>query len=118
MASNKVEKINEDKNEIFFNKTIILGITGSIAAYKSANICSSLIKKGAKVFPIMTPNATNFINPITLSTISGNKTVVDMFENHEKVYHVSLPQSSDLILIAPASANTISKIANGICDNF
>ncbi len=99
-------------------KKILLGITGGIAAYKTAGICSRLKKKGSDVFCVLTPNAEKFINPVTLSALSGHRTVTDMFDNHEKVYHVSLPQSCDIILIAPATANTISKIANGICDNF
>jgi len=111
-------ELNNNEHELLYGKKIILGITGGIAAYKSANICSKLKKKGVDVFPVMTPNAVKFISPVTLSTLSGNKTIVDMFENHEKVYHICLPQSCDAILIAPASANTISKIANGICDNF
>lgn len=99
-------------------KKIILGVTGGIAAYKSAYICSRLVKKGAQVFPILTDNAVSFINPVTFSAISGNKAITGMFENNENIYHISLPQSADVILIAPASANTISKIACGICDNF
>lgn len=109
---------NKKVIEPLSGKKILLGITGGIAAYKAANICSILKKKGSDVYPVLTPNAEKFINPITLSVLSGNKTVTDMFDNHEKVYHISLPQSCDIILIAPASANTISKIANGICDNF
>jgi len=105
-------------SSIFKNKKIILGITGSIAAFKAASICSSLVKHGAEVFPVLTPNACRFINPITLSSISKKKAIVRQYENEEKVWHISLPQSADVILIAPASANTISKIACGICDNF
>lgn len=109
---------NSFSNEILRNKKIILGITGSIAAYKSAYICSRLVREGAEVFPVFTENAVNFITPVTLSAISGKKAILNMFENNEKISHVSLPQSADAILIAPASANTISKIACGICDNF
>ncbi|MCE5330236.1 bifunctional phosphopantothenoylcysteine decarboxylase/phosphopantothenate--cysteine ligase CoaBC [bacterium] len=111
-------ELNDLDYKILKNKTIILGVTGGIAAYKSAYICSGLVKEGAKVFPVFTDNALNFINPVTLSAISGNKVIIDMFENQEKIYHIDLAQSSDAILIAPASANTISKIACGICDNF
>jgi len=111
-------ELNNLELDILKEKKIILGITGSIAAYKAVYLCSRLKKEGAEVFPVLTPDALNFINPITLSAISGHKTITEMFENNEKVYHVSLPQSSDIIAIAPASSNTISKIACGICDNF
>ncbi|MGM0367427.1 MAG: bifunctional phosphopantothenoylcysteine decarboxylase/phosphopantothenate--cysteine ligase CoaBC [Actinomycetota bacterium] len=102
----------------FSNKNIILAVTGSIAAYKACSICSSLVKRKANVFPVMTPNATNFINPLSLSTISGNKTIIESFKNKGKAYHISLAHSADVILIAPATANTIAKIAHGIADNF
>jgi len=110
--------INRSKYDILNGKKILLGITGSIAAYKAVNLCSMLKKAGSEVYPVLTENALNFINPITLSSISNNKVIINMFENNDKIYHISLPQSSDIIVIAPASANTISKIANGICDNF
>jgi len=109
---------NKKAFEPLSGKRVILGITGGIAAYKAAGLCSKLKKKGSDIFPVLTPNAEKFINPITLNALSGNKTITDMFDNNEKVYHVVLSQSADIILIAPASANTISKIANGICDNF
>jgi len=99
-------------------KKIILGITGSIAAYKAAGICSKLVKSGADVYPVMSPNALYFINPITFSAISGKKTIVEQYINEEKIQHISLSHSVDLIIIAPATANTISKLACGICDNF
>lgn len=99
-------------------KKIILGITGSIAAYKAAGICSKLVKLGAEVYPVMSPNALYFINPITFSAISSKKTIVEQYVNEEKIQHISLSHSADLIIIAPATANTISKLACGICDNF
>jgi phosphopantothenoylcysteine decarboxylase/phosphopantothenate--cysteine ligase len=102
----------------FIKKRIMLGITGSIAAYKSAGICSKLVKLGAEVFPVMSPNAVNFINPITFSSISGNKTILEQFKNEEKIYHISLAHSIDIVLVAPCTANTISKLAYGVCDNF
>ncbi|MBN1299306.1 MAG: bifunctional phosphopantothenoylcysteine decarboxylase/phosphopantothenate--cysteine ligase CoaBC [Actinobacteria bacterium] len=108
----------KDSSSILKNKRIMLCITASIAAYKAAYICSRLIKLGAEVFPVLTPNATKFISSLTLSSISGKKTIIDQFENEDKIYHISIPQSCDAILVAPASANTISKIASGICDNF
>jgi phosphopantothenoylcysteine decarboxylase/phosphopantothenate--cysteine ligase len=108
-----------NNNISFLNKKkILLGITGSIAAYKAAYICSRLIKYGAEVYPVMTPNALNFINPITFSAISGKKAIVEQFNNEEDIYHISLSHNVDIILIAPATANTISKLACGICDNF
>ncbi len=107
------------KKKISFNKKrVMLGITGSIAAYKSAGICSKLVKLGAEVFPVMSPNAANFINPITFSSISGNKAILEQFKNREKIYHISLAHSIDIILVAPCTANTISKLAYGICDNL
>ena len=101
-------------------KTVVLGITGSIAAYKIANLASALVKLHADVHVIMTQNATNFINPITFETLTRNKCVVDTFDrnfNYE-VEHVSLGQKADIMMIAPASANIIGKLANGIADDM
>ena len=103
---------------IFKNKNIMLGVTGSIAAYKSAQICSRLTQSGASVVVVMTPNATKFVNPLTFSSISRNETVVELFSNKDKLYHISLAHSVDIMILAPATANTISKLACGICDNF
>jgi len=103
---------------IFEKKKIVLGITASIAAYKAASICSRLTGMGARVIPVMTPNALNFIGPVTFSSISGNKTIVDQFVNEEKIHHISLSHSADVFLIAPASADIISKLSYGVCDNF
>lgn len=101
-------------------KTVILGITGSIAAYKMANVASALVKEGADVHVIMTRNATNFIHPITFETLTGNKCLVDTFDRNFQfhVAHVSLAQQADVMLIAPASANIIGKLANGIADDM
>lgn len=101
-------------------KTVIIGVTGSIAAYKMANVASALIKKGADVHVIMTRNATNFINPITFETLTGNKCLVDTFDRNFEfnVEHVSLAKQADIALIAPATANIIGKIANGIADDM
>ena len=101
-------------------KTVILGITGSIAAYKMANVASELIKEGAEVHVVMTKNATNFINPITFETLTSNKCLVDTFDRNFQfnVAHVSLSQKADVMLIAPASANVIGKLANGIADDM
>ena len=101
-------------------KTVVLGITGSIAAYKMANVASALIKEGAEVHVVMTQNATNFINPITFETLTSNKCLVDTFDRNFQfnVAHVSLSQKADVMLIAPASANIIGKLANGIADDM
>ena len=102
------------------DKTVVLGVCGGIAAYKIANLASMLVKTGCDVRVIMTENATNFINPITFETLTGNKCVVDTFDrNFEfKVSHVSLAQKADVMLIAPATANVIGKVANGIADDM
>lgn len=101
-------------------KTVLLGVTGSIAAYKTAMLASSLKKMHANVHVIMTKNATNFINPITFESLTGNKCVVDTFDrNFEfQVEHVSLAKQADVVMIAPASANVIGKIAHGIADDM
>ncbi len=101
-------------------KHIVLGVTGSIAAYKIASLASMLVKQKADVTVIMTPNATNFINPITFESLTGNKCLVDTFDrNFEfQVEHVSLAKQTDVFLIAPASANVIAKAAHGIADDM
>ena len=101
-------------------KNIVLAVTGSIAAYKIANLASMLGKLHAKVTVLMTANATNFINPITFETLTGNKCLIDTFDRNFQynVEHVSLAKETDLVLVAPASANIIGKIANGIADDM
>ena len=101
-------------------KTVILGVTGSIAAYKAASLASMLVKQGAEVNVIMTANAVSFINPITFETLTGRKCLVDTFDrNFEfQVEHVSLAKKADLVMIAPASANVIGKMAGGIADDM
>lgn len=101
-------------------KTVVLGITGSIAAYKIAGLASSLSKLGADIHVLMTENATNFINPITLETLTGNKCLIDTFDRNFQysVEHVSLAKKADVVLIAPASANVIAKMAAGIADDM
>ncbi|MBQ8148609.1 MAG: bifunctional phosphopantothenoylcysteine decarboxylase/phosphopantothenate--cysteine ligase CoaBC [Lachnospiraceae bacterium] len=101
-------------------KTIVLGITGSIAAYKIANLTSMLVKQHADVYVLMTKNATNFINPITFETLTNHKTLVDTFDRNfnYNIEHVSLAKKADVVLVAPASANVIGKIANGIADDM
>ena len=102
------------------NKTVVLGVTGSIAAYKIANLASALKKKKCDVHVIMTKNATNFINPITFETLTGNKCLVDTFDRNFEfnVEHVSLAKRADVFMVAPASANVIGKIAGGIADDM
>lgn len=107
-------------NKILEGKVVTLGVTGSIAAYKMANVASMLIKLGAEVHVIMTKNATNFINPITFETLTNSKCLVDTFDRNFEfhVSHVNLGQKSDVMLIAPASANIIAKMAYGIADDM
>lgn len=101
-------------------KTVILGVTGSIAAYKIANLASMLVKQHCDVHVIMTENATNFINPITFESLTNNKCLVDTFDRNFQFHiaHVSLAQKADAMLIAPASANIIAKLAHGIADDM
>lgn len=101
-------------------KHIVLGVTGSIAAYKIASLASMLKKQRADVTVIMTQNATNFINPITFESLTGNKCLVDTFDRNfqHSVEHVSLAKQADLFLIAPASANVIAKAAHGLADDM
>lgn len=101
-------------------KCVVLGVTGSIAAYKIANLASTLKKLHADVNVIMTRNATNFINPITFETLTGNKCLVDTFDRNFQynVEHVSLAKRADIFMVAPASANVIGKIAGGIADDM
>ena len=102
------------------NKTVVLGVTGSIAAYKMANVASMLVKLHADVNVIMTETATNFINPITFETLTGNKCLVDTFDRNFQfnVEHVALAKRADIFMVAPASANIIGKIAGGIADDM
>lgn len=101
-------------------KTVVLAVTGSIAAYKIATLASQLSKLHANVQVLMTKNATNFINPITFETLTGNKCMVDTFDRNFQfsVEHVSLAKMADVVMIAPASANVIGKIAHGIADDM
>ena len=101
-------------------KTVLLGVTGSIAAYKIAYLASTLKKQKADVHVLMTRNATNFINPITFETLTGNKCLVDTFDRNFQfqVEHVSIAKKADVVMIAPASANVIGKLAHGIADDM
>ena len=101
-------------------KNIVLAVTGSIAAYKIANLASMLKKLHADVTVLMTQNATNFINPITFETLTGNKCLVDTFDRNFQysVEHVSIAKRTDVVLVAPASANVIAKLAHGLADDM
>lgn len=101
-------------------KNIVLGVTGSIAAYKIANLASMLVKLHASVHVIMTKNATNFITPMTFETLTGHKCIVDTFDRNFdfSVKHISLAQLADIFMVAPATANILGKVANGICDDM
>lgn len=101
-------------------KTVLLGVTGSIAAYKIAYLASALKKLHAQVHVLMTRNATNFINPITFETLTGNKCLVETFDRNFQfqVEHVSIAKQADVVMVAPASANVIGKLAHGIADDM
>ena len=106
--------------ESLAGKTVVLGITGGIAAYKMANVASSLRKTGANVHVIMTKNATEFITPLTFETLTNNRCIVDTFDRNFQydVAHISLAKAADLMLIAPATANVIAKLAHGLADDM
>ena len=106
-------------NKMLENKNILIGITGGIAAYKICTLIRLYKKAGANVRVMLTPNALNFVTKLTLESLSNNEVYVDHFEIKEyKPEHISLCDEADICVLAPATANTISKIANGICDNL
>ena len=100
------------------NKNIILCITGSIAAYKAVFLASFLKKEGANVYAVLTKNALQFITPLTLKTITGNKVTIDMFDESDYIAHISLSKLADIVLVAPATANIMAKAATGIADDM
>ena len=106
--------------KLLSGKTVLLGVTGSIAAYKIASLASALKKLDADVHVLMTKNAVNFINPITFESLTGNKCLVDTFDRNFQfqVEHVSIAKKADVVMLAPASANVIGKIAHGIADDM
>ena len=112
--------IRKDGQPMLKGKTVVLAVSGSIAAYKIASLASALGKLHADVQVLMTQNATNFINPITFETLTGNKCLVDTFDRNFQysVEHVALAKRADVVLVAPASANVIGKIVNGIADDM
>ena len=113
-------KTGESTMENLQGKCVVLGVTGGIAAYKTAYVASALHKAGADVHVVMTENATEFITPLTFETLTNNKCTVDTFDRNFKydVHHISLAKSADLIVIAPATANVIAKLAHGIADDM
>ena len=111
---------NSREEKMLQGKTVVLGVTGSIAAYKIANLTSMLTKLHADVHVLMTENATNFINPITFETLTNHKCLVDTFDRNfnYNIEHVALGEKADVVLVAPASANIIAKMAHGIADDM
>ena len=101
-------------------KHVLLGVTGGIASYKIATLASLLVKAQADVHVIMTENAANFINPITFETLTGHKCITDTFDrNFEfKVEHIALAQLADVVMVAPATANVMAKLAHGLADDM
>ena len=101
-------------------KTVVLGVTGGIAAYKALDIVSSLRKKDIDVHVIMTEHAKEFVTPLSFQSLSSNTVIYDMFEEPRafEIQHISLAKKADVILVAPATANIIGKIANGIADDM
>ena len=105
---------------MFKGKNIVIGMSGGIACYKVCDLITYLVRSGANVEVIMTRNATEFITPLTIETLSKHKVVVDMFEKreHVEVEHISLARKADLMLVVPATANILGKVANGIADDM
>lgn len=102
------------------NKNIILGITGSISAYKTPFLIREIVKKEGNVQPVITKNGMRFVSKLVLDNLSRNKTIDDMFDDSNQdsgSWHIDIAQKCDLFIIAPCSANTLAKIANGLCDN-
>jgi len=116
---NTAKSNNNDASHLA-GKRIILGVTGSIAAYKAAQIASALVQRGADVHVVLTEHATHLIGPATFWSLTKNQVMTGMFDPpaHPDVTHVSLPESADLLLIAPATANIIGKLANGLADDM
>ena len=120
IGASRLLKSTERRMTMLKGKTALLAVTGSIAAYKIANLARMLKKLNCNVQVLMTENAANFINPITFETLTGNKCLIDTFDRNFQysVEHVALAKQADVVMIAPASANVIGKIANGIADDM
>lgn len=101
-------------------KNILIGITGGIAAYKTLSLISILKKKGYNIDVIVTKNGLNFVSPLVIDTLTGNRCVTDMFErpDHREVEHIALAEKADMVLVAPATYNIVGKVANGIADDM
>ena len=101
-------------------KTVLLGVTGGIAAYKAAALASSLVKLHANVEVVMTKNATQFVTPLTFEQLTGHRTMVDTFDRNfsHQVEHISLAERTDLVIVAPATANVCAKLAHGLADDM
>lgn len=112
--------LNQGEYIMFKDKTVILGVSGGIAAYKSASLASMLVKAGAEVHVLMTANACNFINPVTFETLTGNKCISDTFDRNfqHSVEHVALAKKADVFMVAPATANVMAKLAHGLADDM
>src|SRR4051812_14183176 len=109
---------NCHENFMLKGRKILVGVTGSIAAYKSILLVRLLVKAGAEVKVVMTPSAKDFVSPLTFSTLSKNEVLIDLFNEKSWADHVSLGRWADVIIIAPLSCNTLAKMANGFCDNL
>ncbi len=107
-------------NSVYANKNIVLGVTGGIAAYKAAEICSALVQGGASVHVIMTESATKFVGPVTFRALTGHQVITGLWDEPREfeIAHVSLPDKADLLLVVPATANIIGKVANGVADDM
>ncbi len=107
-----------DPIPLFHGKRLLLGVTGSIAAYKAADLASKLTQAGAEVTTILTANATQFVSPLTFKSVTGHRAVADLWGEEAHIIHVGLAEHADLFVIAPASAQTIAKLAHGLADNL
>jgi phosphopantothenoylcysteine decarboxylase/phosphopantothenate--cysteine ligase len=108
-----------EKTSSLKDKHILIGICGSIAAYKSCELVRSLVNEGASVYVLLTKNALNFVTPLTLKTLSGHSVIKDIFDEEEfsNIMHIQIAHWADLIVVAPATANVVGKVANGIADD-
>lgn len=118
----KARMLSQSRKEksMLKNKTVLLGVTGGIAAYKLASLASALVKLHASVEVVMTKNATEFIAPLTFEELTGNRVMIDTFDRNfvHQVEHISLAERADLLLVAPATANVCAKLAHGIADDM
>ncbi|MCK4576567.1 bifunctional phosphopantothenoylcysteine decarboxylase/phosphopantothenate--cysteine ligase CoaBC, partial [candidate division WOR-3 bacterium] len=99
-------------------KTVVLGVTASIAAYKSLELTRELVKRNIKIIPILTPEAKHFVTPLSLESLASHKTYSDFFTENESIIHITIMNEADLVAIIPATANFIGKLAHGIVDNL